>query len=420
MPSLRRRLEIACRVGAFALLGWLLGTSIFPAPRRVVERASTGELGARLAFWTRSPRGVSLHARLDAAPSPFVAAWLSALRHGGHAVSWSGSPAAMVAVAEPVVGPSGAVRVKVAAPANSRLTLADGAGTIDSARVADLGATFTVPLSVDSLVVHANEQRLAVSRPPAVERRAVLVVGDAGWEAKFVAGALEEAGWNVVTRFVVAPGVDVRAAAAPQIDTAHLAAIVAIDSSIAALGPAVQRFVEQGGGLVLAGASAGVRSVSPLAAGPVGPRLRRNVAASDTIGLGTTGFFPVASVREDAVAIERRASSVAVAARRVGSGRVLQIGYDDSWRWRMAGGPGSEAAHREWWSRVVSSVAYAPAAGDGQARTFDAPLAALFARLGPPRPAPVASRDVDPRVLLALMLALLLVEWTSRRLRGLR
>jgi hypothetical protein len=225
----------------------------------------------------------------------------------------------------------------------------------------------------------------------------------------------------VVTRFAVAPNVDVRAGEQPAIDTAHFAAIVAIDSTVAALGPAVQRFVEQGGGLVLAGASAGARSVSPLAAGAVGARVRRNVAANDTIGLGSTGFYPVTSVREDAVALERRASAVAIAARRVGAGRVLQVGYDDSWRWRMAGASGSEAAHRDWWSRVVSSVAFTPALPANEEKTFDAPVAALFGHLGPPRPAPVASSgNVDPRIPLAIILLLLLVEWTSRRLRGLR
>jgi hypothetical protein len=145
------------------------------------------------------------------------------------------------------------------------------------------------------------------------------------------------------------------------------------------------------------------------------------VAANDTIGLGTTGYFPVASMREDAVALERRASGIAVAARRVGAGRVLQIGYDDSWRWRMAGAAGSEAAHRAWWSRAVASVAYVPVTPSGQPKTFDAPVASLFGRLGPPRPAPVASHGtLDPRLLLAIVLFLLLVEWTSRRLRGLR
>jgi hypothetical protein len=283
-----------------------------------------------------------------------------------------------------------------------------------------LGVSFSVPLSVDSLIARVDRQPLAVAKPADVAPRAVFVVGDAGWESKFVAGALEERGWKVVTRFAVAPGVNVRAGEQLQLDTAHLAAIVAIDSSVEALGPTVRHFVEQGGGLVLAGSAAGAPSVSPLAAGSVGPRVRRNVAASDTIGLGTTGYFPVASVRDDAVALERRPGGVAVAARRIGAGRVLQVGYDDSWRWRMAGAAGSEAAHREWWSRVVSSVAYAPVGPNAQ-KTFDAPVASLFGRLGPPRPAPVAARgNFDPRLMLGLILLLLLIEWTSRRLRGLR
>ena len=421
MRSRRRRLELGCRIGAFALLGWLIGASIFPAPRRVVERASSAELQTRLSSWTRTPASVALHANLGAPPSPLAITWLAALRHAGHSVTWSGSPAPAVVVAEPVVEPNGGVRVNVAAAANSRLTVADVAGAIDSARVSGLGATFTLPIAVDSVSVRVDAQTVTVARPADVAPRAVLVVGDAGWEAKFVAGALEERGWKVFTRFAVAPGVDVRASGQPQVDTAHLAAIVAVDSSIVTLGAAVQRFVEQGGGLVLAGSAASARTVSALAAGSVGPRVRRNVAANDTLGLGTTGYFPVASVREDAVVLERRASGVAMAGRRVGLGRVLQIGYDDSWRWRMAGASGSEAAHREWWSRVVSSVAYAPVTSNGRAMTFDAPVASLFKRLGPPRPAPVAARaTVDPRVLLAIVLLLLLVEWTSRRLRGLR
>lgn len=420
MRSPRKRIELGCRISAFALLGWLIGTSIFPAPRRVVERASSAELPARLPAWTRTPATVALHSTLDGGASPRAITWLAALRHAGHSVTWSGSTAPAVVVAEPVVEPNGGIRVNVAAPQDSRVTVADMAGAIDSVRVAGLGATFTLPLALDSLTLRIGEQAITVARPVNVEPRGVLVVGDAGWEAKFVAGALEESGWKVFTRFAVAPGIDVRATAQPQIDTAHVAAIVGIDSSIVTLGASVQRFVEQGGGLILAGSAASARTVSALAAGVVGPRARRNVAASDTIGLGTTGYFPVASVREDAVALERRASGVAVAARRVGAGRVLQIGYDDSWRWRMAGAPGSDVAHREWWSRVVSSVAFGPAPA-GQTSTFDAPVASLFNRLGSPRPAPVAARvTVDTRILLAIILLLLLVEWTSRRLRGLR
>jgi len=146
------------------------------------------------------------------------------------------------------------------------------------------------------------------------------------------------------------------------------------------------------------------------------------VLPADTIGLGATGFYPVASLARDAIALERRAGGVAIAVRRVGAGRVMQIGYDDSWRWRMAGGPGSEAAHRDWWSRLVSTVAYAPPVGD-EAGTGAAPLAAMVGRLGPPRPLPAGARGappVDRRIYMTLIIVLLLAEWGSRRLRGLR
>jgi len=40
MRSPRSRFEIACRVAAFALLGWLLGSSVIPSTPPSLERAS--------------------------------------------------------------------------------------------------------------------------------------------------------------------------------------------------------------------------------------------------------------------------------------------------------------------------------------------------------------------------------------------
>ncbi|MGE5732773.1 MAG: hypothetical protein ACM37U_12575, partial [Gemmatimonas sp.] len=178
-----------------------------------------------------------------------------------------------------------------------------------------------------------------------------------------------------------------------------------------------------GGGLVLAGPASLAPAVIPLSPGALGTRTRPSVLPTDTIGLGTTGFYPVMSLKADGVVLERRSAGIAVAARRVGAGRVMQVGYDDSWRWRMAGGAGSMAAYRDWWSRVVAGVVYLPGATPGGARTSTAPLADLVDRLGPSRS--VATDDtprppVDRRLLLALIMILLLAEWGSRRLRGLR
>jgi hypothetical protein len=85
------------------------------------------------------------------------------------------------------------------------------------------------------------------------------------------------------------------------------------------------------------------------------------------------------------------------------------------------------AAHRNWWSHVVGSVAYVPAAAR-PARTESnaensAPLAAMVERLGAARSGPPSNGPMGPldrRIFITLIMILLLAEWTSRRLRGLR
>ena len=250
-----------------------------------------------------------------------------------------------------------------------------------------------------------------------------MVVGAAGWEGKYIVSALEERGWPVVARFTVAPNVDVTQGTMQSLDTSRVGVLIAIDSTVATLGAAVERFVRAGGGLVIAGPAARAKNVASIAPGGIAARTRPNVRPTDTVRLGSTGFYPV-SLRSDGIALEKRPEGIAVAARRVGAGRVIQVGYDDSWRWRMAGVNGSERAHREWWSRVVASVALAPTTPTvaSPAAFAAAPVALLAEQLGPPRalgrsvPAP----PIDRRWLLALTMALLLVEWASRRLRGLR
>src|SRR5262249_43994883 len=164
-------------------------------------------------------------------------------------------------------------------------------------------------------------------------------------------------------------------------------------------------------------------TMSSLSPGTPGARLRPTALPADTIGLGSTGFYPVASLARGAIAIERRSGGVSIAARRIGAGRVMQVGYDDTWRWRMAGGLGSKPAHRAWWSRLVTAVAYAPAASVRDDETTAAPLASMVSRIGPPRPLPPGANGratIDPRIYLVVIVLLLLAEWTSRRLRGLR
>jgi hypothetical protein len=253
--------------------------------------------------------------------------------------------------------------------------------------------------------------------------RSIVVIGAASWEGKFIASALEERGWPVIAKFSVAPNVDVMQGVATTLDTAHVAALIAIDSLIASQAGAVEQFVRAGGGLVLAGPSSMSPALRSLLPGSLGTRTRPTLLPADTMRLGSTGFYPVSALNPGGVLLERRRDGIALAARRVGAGRVLQVGYDDSWRWRMAGAPGSERAHREWWSKVVGSVAYVPARLSRAANAESAPLARLVDRLGPPQPPPIAASSrgpVDKRLLLAIIMTLLIIEWGSRRLRGLR
>jgi hypothetical protein len=189
------------------------------------------------------------------------------------------------------------------------------------------------------------------------------------------------------------------------------------------------RYVASGGGLILAGNAASNDAFALLRVGTTG---RVKSAPMTQSGKGTTlrslPLAPLVGLPRDAVVLERRDEDVAVAARRHVAGRVLQIGYVDSWRWRMSGGETSVADHRAWWTHAVASVAYAtrisnPLATDSA--LDGAPFAKLIASLGQPVAhltvigAPL-SASISAKWLLALLAMCLLAEWTSRRLRGAR
>jgi hypothetical protein len=434
MRSRRSRFELASRVTAFGLLGWLLGAALFPPPHRRTESASAANLSARLGAWTGAAPGTALHGDFVVVPPPWEVAWLAALSRSGHAVSWSGTPPAVAMSVEQVADPLGGSRIAIAAPPGTRVLVRDAEGSIDSVRVARLGASVIGPEIVDHVVGIGAGQLFGAPAPDSASPRAVVVVGSASWEGKFIASALEERGWTVIAHFSVAPNVVVGQAPTLQLDTSRVSAVVAVDTTLGKLGGAIARFVRSGGGLVLAGPSGASRSVALLAPGVLGPRVRPATEPTGPIGLGSTGFYPVTALATDGVAVELRDGRVAVAARRVGAGRVVQVGYDDTWRWRMTGANESEDAHRAWWSRVVASVAYLPDAAtrtspsprdmDSSAAIADgAPLARMVDRLGPPRGRIAADSGVtwfDQRTLIVWIMLLLLAEWASRRMRGLK
>jgi hypothetical protein len=133
---------------------------------------------------------------------------------------------------------------------------------------------------------------------------------------------------------------------------------------------------------------------------------------------------PIIDLNEGSVVLERQGGDVAVAARRIGAGRVVEIGYHDLWRWRMEGGEGAPEAHRAWLARLVAGVANTGVHPIDAPAADAAPLATLIQRLGPPtpdrEPGQPGSADRWMRWAFALICFALLGEWASRRLRGLR
>jgi hypothetical protein len=205
------------------------------------------------------------------------------------------------------------------------------------------------------------------------------------------------------------------------LDTAHYAAVVALDSAAAGERARIARYVASGGGLVLEPAA--VASLANQAAGGVGGDEPGAAHLPEEAPRNGLTLRPVTNLVSDAVVLERRREMPTVVARRIGAGRVVQIGYSDSWRWRMASGDSAVEAYRAWWTGLVSAVAYAPSIAGTSARVADpAPLVATVEKLGPPRaaaPAGAAHRAGLPWMLLfALVIAALIGEWGSRRMRG--
>ncbi len=424
--SWRGGLEWGLRVAALALLAWLVWLA-------AVARRATGEHRAArsaalmdsLASWTLDPRAESLHVTLDELPSREERDWLSALRRSGAVVSWSSRGNTPLALSvEPLNDPAGGVRLLVAAPSGSRVVLSDSLGALDTVVTTGPSASMRARASIGTDRAFSGGTAASAIPADSLASRNVVVLGSAGWEAKFVIAALEESGWKVSARLAVAPGVFVRQGSV-QLDTAITGAVIALDTTAARDARAIEHFVRSGGGLVLAGDASHSARLARLAAGPAGTRVRAaSMAFDDSAPRSALGFYPVAA-RAGAVPLEARDGMTAVAARRVGAGRVVQVGYDATWRWRLQGGSDSPNAHRAWWSQVVGSVGYR--ASHAVARvdeTVDpAPYAATFAALGeavaPERsPAAPARRPVLRGWMLFALLVMLLAEWASRRLRG--
>jgi hypothetical protein len=385
-------------------------------------------IAGALPAWSRlAAAPSSIHVEVDSAPSHLERDWLEALHASGSSVSWSGNPPALMIDAQPVASPGGGVRMRIAAPADVDVAIDDEAGVIDRVRSNEAGVSLTVASVVGKVAARVAKSAATTVPADSIVLRTVLVIGDAGWESKFVIAALEESGWKVDAFIRVAPGVDVTQGPIASIDTARYSAVVALDNSIAPYADRLVGFVRSGGGVVLAPAAAVVGAIAPLRAGGVGDASAPAQVAntSGSITRGTLAMAPIIQQRGDVVVLERRSGTVALAARRFGAGRVLQSGYEDTWRWRMAGAESSVRDHRGWWTEMVSNVAYAPrvALPSRTGEVDDAPVADLVSVLGPATDrADVTGGGLNRSHWIAWLFALLalalIAEVASRRLRG--
>ncbi|HEV7705652.1 MAG TPA: hypothetical protein VGO46_15250 [Gemmatimonadaceae bacterium] len=410
------------------LLAWMIARSAAPRDRATVqERTDSRALNAALAAWTLAPEPTSVHVTAAFAPPARDREWLRALAHAGVHVSWSGDsiPATAIEVAARS-DPAGGVRAYVSAPTGTRATLSDAVGLIDTLTIAPGSNALSLPMSAGALDLLARSQHARALAPDSLLPRQIVVLGRAGWEGKFVMAALEERGWKVSSRLRVGPNVFVSQGTPLALDTAHTAAVVALDSSAAQYANAIANLERSGGGVVLAGDAPFAASLRALAPGRAGPRIAAaSLSFASTAPRRALGFFPILALASDAVSLESRDGHVVAAARRVGAGRVVQLGYDETWRWRLAGTGDAPGAHREFWSSVISAAAYratapvASAAQNGDA----APLASLYASLGAPSAPSAAGLHVTAGLrwwMFAALALLLFAEWASRRLRGAR
>jgi hypothetical protein len=422
---MRARIENGLRAASVLLLAIMIWQSLpREAGRGAVVRADRQGLDGALRAWTfDGPDSALVH--LDAVLARDRRDWLVALRRTGTRLSWTSDALPALAVELlPAGDPRGHTRVVVTGPPSSRVVLRDRAGTLDTVQVESVGALVTAPAPAGGVRAAIGAHEAAAVAHDSVIPRRVLVIGAPGWETKFAIAALEEAGWRIDARMPVAPGVDVVLGEPRRPDTARYAAVVLLDETSAPEIGAIPVYVRAGGGLVLVGTAARRRALVPLAPAALGARRRAQAAAfASSAPRRALAAYPLVRLRESAIPLETSDDIVTAAAMRVGAGRVTQVGYDESWRWRFAADDGAPAEHRAWWSRVVAGTAYRATVPLGRvAGDESAPLAALHAALGPP--ARRAMAGAPPRGhglrwwMLAVLLVLLLAEWGSRRRRG--
>lgn len=432
MPSraeMRVRLEHVLRAIVIAALAVMLWQSLREQTDSNGQSVRARRVGGGvLARWSSASRApAAIHLQLDSVPAPVERAWLGALSGAGSTVTWSGDLPPVMIDAQPVASPIGGSKVSIAAPDGSPVVIGDDIGVIDTIRTQNRGASLALNSVTGNLTARVKGSVASTAQGDSVVLHKILVIGNAGWESKFVIAAFEEEGWKVDAFTRVAPGVDVAQGSAAVIDTSRYSAVVALDGAASAYANQIIEFAQTGGGVLLAPPAASLNAMSLLRAGSVGRRgsEAHAIQAGGSVSIATLALAPITLLTSDALPLEKRAGAVAIAARRIGAGRAIQVGYEDTWRWRMGGGDEAVRDHRIWWTGLVSNVAYAPRVqlASAASSTDEAPMIGLVAAIGPSAPRGAGSNlsatGSDWIVWLSVLLALGLTgELASRRLRG--
>ena len=392
------------------------------------EVIETRELGRGLAEWSALGKAPDrIHLRLDSVPSALERAWLGALAGAGSSVSWSGIIPALMIEAEPFASPLMGTRILVAAPRGSLPVISDDVGVIDTLRGGTAGASVALNSAPQSVAARLKGAGASAVQRDSTAIHKVLVIGEAGWESKFVVAALEADGWKVDALIRLAPGIDVTQGTPAVIDTSRYSAVIALDAAASSYAARIIAFARMGGGVILAPRAASVAAMAPFRAAAVdrGTVESRESNNAMPVSLAALPLVRMTSLRSDAVPLGMRGGATTIAARRTGAGRLLQLAYEDTWRWRMGGSENAVRDHQKWWSALVSEVAYAPSIprATTESASDEAPMAGLVAAIGSSTEAPVRSAleraGSDWMLwLFTLLVVTLIFEVASRRLRG--
>jgi hypothetical protein len=426
MSAWRAGVEWGLRLVVLGLLAWYL-VHVLRVRSGAAEVATSDELTERLTRWSTVATPARVHVALDYPPPLVQRDWLAALPGTGTEVRWSGAALVPTAAAvEPIADPVSGVDLAVAAPHGATVELRDALGPFDTVTAGGRGVRIYLPNPPATIEAAVGPVVAQAPRRDSLKLGRLLLLGNAGWEAKFVHAALEERGWKIDAFLAFSPKGQghVRQGTVGAIDTAIYSAVLALDTVAANYADQITRYVRSGGGLVLWAPAAQARGFAALAAGANAVELPNDGhAPGDSAPRAALALAPVTNLRPDALVLERQGERPALAARRIGPGRVLHIGYVNSWRWRMAGlDDEAPAAHREWLARLVAGVAYASRRPLPAATADVAPLATLVDRLGPAS-APEEPARGAARLgawIFALIVLALMLEWASRRLRGVK